>query len=108
MAPGTSSKFGAPMFEPAVIRKQMYFIDVEESACVTWLGFSAPLTVARLPGNCAPLVPSLRPWRQISFRSTSGYTSDSLLTKECANCHFAKLETEITMPKIKQSSATKI
>jgi len=31
MAPGARSKFGAPMFEPEVFRKQMYCI--QESAC---------------------------------------------------------------------------
>ena len=31
MAPGARSKFGAPMFEPEVFRKQMYC--TEESTC---------------------------------------------------------------------------
>ena len=31
MAPEARSKFGAPMFEPEVFRKQMYYI--EESTC---------------------------------------------------------------------------
>ena len=31
MAPGAWSKFGAPMFEPELFRKQIYCI--EESAC---------------------------------------------------------------------------
>jgi len=31
MAPGTKSKFGANMFEPAVFRKQVY--SIEESTC---------------------------------------------------------------------------
>jgi len=31
MAPGTSSKFGAPVFEPEVFRKQIYCI--EEGSC---------------------------------------------------------------------------
>jgi len=42
------------------------------------------------------------------FRSTSVSTSNSLLTKECVDRHFAKLETDVTMPKVKLSSATKI
>jgi len=31
MAPGERSKFGAPMFEPEIFRKQIYF--TEESTC---------------------------------------------------------------------------
>jgi len=31
MAPGAGSRFGAPMFEPEIFRKQMY--SIEESIC---------------------------------------------------------------------------
>jgi len=62
MAPGTRSKFGAPMFEPEVFRKQKYF--TEESTCDIvdifrrpshW--FCAPIMIRR-PGACAPFTPS--------------------------------------------------
>jgi len=41
MAPGTRSKFGAPIFEPEVFRKQMYCI--EESTCDIAGTFPRPL-----------------------------------------------------------------
>jgi len=50
MAPGARNKFGAPMFEPKVSRKQIYCI--EESTCDIVGNF-------RSPGHCAPLPPSL-------------------------------------------------
>jgi len=56
-------KFGAPMFEPEIVQKQMYCTEV----LVTLLGhFGAPqsfgaLIVIRRPGNCAPSPSSLRP-----------------------------------------------
>jgi len=60
MAAGARSKFGAPMFEPEVFRKQMYCIE-ESSLLVTLLGlFGAPI-VFRHPGNCDPLVPLVTP-----------------------------------------------
>ena len=64
MAPGARSKFGAPMFEPEVFRKQMHCI--EESACdivrPLWgpHNHSAPRTVFQRPRviwrpwNCTP------------------------------------------------------
>jgi len=58
MAPGAKSKFGAPIFEPEVFRKQMYCTEV----LVTLLGlFGAPqpfgaLMMIRRPGN-VPLAP---------------------------------------------------
>ena len=64
MAPGARSKFGATVFEPEVLRKQMYCTKV----LVTFLGlFGTPqsfdaLIVIWRPGNCGPRPPSLRPW----------------------------------------------
>ena len=52
MAPGARSKFGAPMFEPEVFRKQMYCTEV----LVTLLGLFGALIVIWRPGNC-PLAP---------------------------------------------------
>jgi len=52
------------MLEPEVFQKQMYCTEI----LVTLLGlFGAPQSfgdfiVIRLPGNCAPCSPSLRPW----------------------------------------------
>ena len=69
MAPGTRSKFDAPMFEPEVFRKQIHCI--EESNCELWhcLDFSAlPVVIWRsnsnsVPGELCPPCPlSLRPW----------------------------------------------
>jgi len=54
MASGARSKFGVPMFEPEVFRKQMYFI--EESTCDIVGTFRSP-EVIRGPRNCAPLAP---------------------------------------------------
>jgi len=45
MAPGTRSKFGAPMFELEIFRKQMHC--VEESTCDIF-------GIFRRPGNCVP------------------------------------------------------
>jgi len=66
MAPGTRSKFDAPMFKPEVVCKQIYCI--EENTCDIAGTFrcpppslGAPIAIWR-PGNCAPLAPlSLRP-----------------------------------------------
>ena len=53
MVPGTRSKFGAPMFETEVFRKQMYCI--EESTHDIVGTFRHPPLVIRRPGNCALL-----------------------------------------------------
>jgi len=61
MAPGARSKFGVPMFEPEIFRKQMYCI--KESICDI-VGtfqrhpqrFCAPVVTRRL-GNYVPLAP---------------------------------------------------
>jgi len=79
IAPGARSKFGAPIFEPEVFRKQMNCTEV----IVTLLGlFGAPqsfsaLIVIRHPGNCAPFPPSLRPWllRAATRLNKSWYTA---------------------------------
>ena len=64
MAPGARCKFGTPIFEPEVFRKQMYCI--EEGTCdiagIVWRvrNHSAPpqyfsaLRVIGRPGDCAP------------------------------------------------------
>jgi len=73
------SKFGAPMFEPEALRKQMYCTEV----LATLLGiFGTPLSfgaliVIRRPGNCAPCTPSLRPWllNAATHLSKSCYTA---------------------------------
>jgi len=75
MAPGARIKFCAPMFEPEVFRKQLYWI--EESTCdivgtfrcslsrtphsdsVPPQWFGTPIVIRR-PGNCAPLSPCTR------------------------------------------------
>ena len=61
MAPRARSKFGAPMFEADVFRKQMYCIE-ESRLLVTLLGlFGAPCNHSTSPAfiwrprNCAPL-----------------------------------------------------
>jgi len=45
MAPGTRSKFGAPMFGFEVFRKQMYCI--EENTCDIVWAFGAPAVIRR-------------------------------------------------------------
>ena len=66
MAPSARSKFGAPIFEPEVFRKQMY--STEESTCDIVGTFRHPAVIRRLrvirrprsnsaPGNCVPLAP---------------------------------------------------
>jgi len=56
--PGARNRFGAPMFEPEIFRKQMYCI--EESLCdiveTLWLHHSDSA-----PGELCPPSPSLRP-----------------------------------------------
>ena len=47
MAAGTRCKFGAPIFEPEVFRKQMYCI--EESACDIVGIFWRPRSISALP-----------------------------------------------------------
>jgi len=75
MAPEASNKFGAPMFEPELFRKQMY--SIEKSICdivgtfrrppqpPQW--FDAPIVIRR-PGNCAPLVTPLYAFIGDKFR----------------------------------------
>jgi len=59
MAPGARSKFGTPMFEPEVFRKQIYFI--KESTCDIVGTFRRPIVIRR-PENCSHFAhPSLRP-----------------------------------------------
>jgi len=58
MAPGARNKFGAPVFEPEVFRKQMYCF--EKSAYDIVVTFWSPALIPR-PRNCppSPLVTSL-------------------------------------------------
>jgi len=51
MAPVARSKFGAPIFEPEVFRKQMYYYT---EVLVILLGLYGALIVIRRPRNCAP------------------------------------------------------
>jgi len=67
MAPGARSRFGAPIFETEVFRKQMRCI--EESICDilgtfrrSTQSFSTPIVIRR-PGNCDPLTPLVTPLR---------------------------------------------
>jgi len=60
MAPGARSRFGAPVLEPEIFRKQMYCI--EESIC----GIVGTLRRPRsdsAPGNCFPLSSLVTPLR---------------------------------------------
>ena len=52
-------KFGAPIFEPELFRKQMYCFEKSayDIAVNFWLR-----AVIRRPGNCSPFPPSLRLW----------------------------------------------
>jgi len=70
MGPRARSKFGAPMFEAEVFRKQIY--SIEESTCDivgTFLLRSDPVSPEVIrrphsdsaPGELCPLPPSLRP-----------------------------------------------
>jgi len=57
MAPGARNKFGAPLLEPEVFRKQMHcFKKIAYDIVVT---FWSP-AVTRRSGDCAPYFPSLR------------------------------------------------
>jgi len=69
MAPGTSSKFGAPMFERAVFRKKMYCI--QESTCHIVGTF-------RRSGNCAP--PSWYPCLKLLFAVQSAHCGRNIYT----------------------------
>jgi len=70
MAPGARSKFGAPIFEPEDLRKQMY-CNVEcmrDIVAIFWRprNHSAPRSISAPPEwsgarVIAPLAPSLRP-----------------------------------------------
>jgi len=63
MAPGARSKFGVPMFEPEVFRKQMYCI--EESTCDTVGTFWRPSQSFGARGIVPRCPPSLRPWLDV-------------------------------------------
>jgi len=54
MAPGARSKFGAPIFEPEVFRKQMYC--TEQSILMTLLAFRCPRSHSA-PMELFPLCP---------------------------------------------------
>jgi len=60
MAPGARNKFGTPMFEPKVFRKQMYCI--EESTCDIVGSFRCPRIESAPRALCSPFPTSLRPW----------------------------------------------
>jgi len=63
MAPGARSKFGAPMFEPDIFRKQMYCI--EESIC----DIVGTLWRDSAPGElCPPFLPRHPPRGRGHFR----------------------------------------
>ena len=83
MAPGARSKFGVPMFEPEVFRKQMYCI--EERTCDTvgtfWRpsqSFGARGIVPRCPPLVTPLIRRLmQKWKFLGiFQRTSKALSD--------------------------------
>jgi len=59
MAPGARSKFGAPMFEPEVFRKQIYCI--EESTCDIDGTFARPRSDSAPGELCLPCSPSVCP-----------------------------------------------
>jgi len=56
MGPGERNKFGDPIFEPEVLRKQMYCF--EKSSYDIVVTFWLPEMIRHL-GKCAPLVTSL-------------------------------------------------
>ena len=61
MASGARNKFGSPVFEPEVFRKQMYCIEECTYGIVEIFGTPAtihPPRVIRRPGKRAPLAPS--------------------------------------------------
>jgi len=58
MAPGSRSKFGAPMFEPELFRKKIQRIEV--STCDIFRTFRRPILTQR-PGNCTSFSPSVTP-----------------------------------------------
>ena len=58
MAPGARSNFGAPMFEPGLFRKQMYYI--EESTCDI-VGIFGTRGSYSVPGELCPLSHLLHP-----------------------------------------------
>ena len=68
MAPGTRSKFGAPMFEPEVFRKQIYCI--EESSCDIVGTFRRPLQWFDLRGIVSPCSPIVTPLLQAKEKIT--------------------------------------
>jgi len=79
MTPGTKSKFGAPVFETEVFRKQMYCI--EESTCYVVGTFGAlcndsvPHEVIRgAPSDSAPK--ELRPLAPPRYAPASGKRKD--------------------------------
>ena len=76
MAQGARSKFGVPMFEPKVIREQVYC--VEESTCDIVV-ILAPSAVIRHPGNCAPIPPFVSSLRTVQFQSACERTPGALV-----------------------------
>jgi len=70
MWPRAKNKFGAPMCEPELFRKQMY--SIEESTCDIFgtfqhppQSFGAPIIIWRL-GNCALLLTPLYASKQLA------------------------------------------
>jgi len=67
MALGARTKFGAPMFEHELFRKQMYC--TEESTCDIFWDFSASRSDST-PGELCPLAPLVTPLT-VSIRLSS-------------------------------------
>jgi len=73
MAPGARNKFGAPMFEPEVFRKQMYCYENSAYVIVTFWS----LAVIRLPRDCAHLPPLVTSLVLFSYSIKIGKFSDN-------------------------------
>ena len=93
MAPGATSKFGAPMFEPELFRKQIHYI--EEGTCDIFGTFRSPCSDSAPPywfgarGIDLPLTPSFTPDNR-AFVEVQGYTH---LLMFCCQIEFHRTST---------------
>jgi len=94
MAPGTRSKFGAPMFEPEIFRKHIHCI--EESTCELsqcWDFSVLPAVISPSNSNSAPgelCPPRYAPGHWAMFWILQPYMSKLLVVLVCQEVFFTR------------------
>jgi len=87
MAPGARSKFGTPVFEPKVFRKQTYCIEGSSSGIVGT--FRRPRSASAPGESCPPLV---TPLSEIAQDKISNKLFSTIVKNVCLNRQTLRIE----------------